>query len=119
MLVAMGGIEHRLARNGFELLRQVADAEAGTFADGALVRRFFAENHAEQGRLAGAVRTDEADPRVRPQMRGGVGEQNLRGILFTDRFDLQHGAFDLSKRFWDARALYPAVSNHPATSTVG
>ena len=43
--IAMGGVQHGLARNGFEFLRQVADAKTRTLADGSLVRRFLLEDH--------------------------------------------------------------------------
>jgi len=47
ILVSVGGVQRRLARDRFELLRQVADLQAGPFPNRALVRRFLSENHLE------------------------------------------------------------------------
>ena len=60
--IAMGGVQHRLARNRFQFLREVADAETRTLADGSLVRRFFPEDHPEESGFAGAVGSHQADP---------------------------------------------------------
>ena len=60
--IAMGGVQHGLARDSFEFLREVADAETRTFADGSLVRRFLREDHPEERGLAGAVGSYQADP---------------------------------------------------------
>ena len=82
--IAMGGVQHGLARDGFELLREVADAETRTLADGPLIRRFLPEDHPEEGGLAGAVGSHQADPRTGAEMRRRILKQNPRGILFTD-----------------------------------
>ena len=60
--IAMGGVQHGLARNSFEFLREVADAETRTLADGSLVRRFLPKDHPEERGLAGAVGSHQADP---------------------------------------------------------
>src|SRR5262245_5374772 len=56
---------------GIELLelmrREVADLEAVPGNDAAAERRNIADQRLDQRRLAGAVRTQQADPRARPQ----------------------------------------------------
>ncbi len=84
ILVPMGRVQRRLSRDGLELLGQVAHAQAGTLPDRPFVGGFLAQNHLEQRRLAGAVRPDEPDARMRPQMRRGIVEQDFRRKLLVD-----------------------------------
>ena len=85
----MGGVQHGLARDGFEFLREVADAETRTLADGSLVRRLLLKDHPEEGGLAGAIGSHQTDPRTGAEMRRRALKQNSRGILFIDRLDLE------------------------------
>ena len=66
----MGGIEHRLAGNRFQFLREISDSESRAFADRSFVRRILAEDHPEQGRLADAIRADQTHTGSRSKMCG-------------------------------------------------
>ena len=73
--------EQRLPRPAVVLLRQVADRQrGGRTLDRALVRLVEPGREAEQRRLAGAVRADEAEPRARAErqvdaIEHGVGAE--------------------------------------------
>ena len=77
ILVAVRGIQHRFPGDGFELLRQIADAQARPLADRAFVRRFLAQESSEERGLAGAVGSDQADSRMRAQVRRGLHQTGL------------------------------------------
>jgi len=70
--VAGGDVEVAGAR----VLRQVADLTAAL--DGAGVRRGFTGEHAQAGRLAGAIAPDQADPVAGLYAQGGAVEQDAR-----------------------------------------
>src|SRR6185369_11280032 len=91
--ISMGGVQHGFARDGFEFLREIADAETRTLPDLPLVRRLFLEDHSEEGGLAGAIGADQPNPRTRAEMCRRTLKQNSRGILFIDRLDLEHEMF--------------------------
>ena len=59
--VSVRGIQHGVPGDGFQFLREIADAQSRAFADGAFVRRFLAKNHAKERRFSDAVRPDEPD----------------------------------------------------------
>ena len=69
-----GFIEHRPAFHLFHVLAEVADGQLLRNRDVALVGRFLADDHAEERRLAGAVRTDQADLLAGVQLKGSVDE---------------------------------------------
>jgi hypothetical protein len=52
-------VEHRSARHLLDVLAEVADRQLLRHRHLAFVRRFLADDHPEQRRLAGAVRADE------------------------------------------------------------
>jgi hypothetical protein len=77
ILVAMRRIERRLAGDGFEFLRQIADAKTRPLSYRPFIRRFLAQDHFEQRRLACPVGTHKADPSVRTQVCGRSVEQHF------------------------------------------
>ena len=84
-------LEHRPARVGQAVLRQVADGEARRFDDGARVRVLEAGQHLEQGGLAGAVRAAEADTVAVPDLPGDVFEQRADPEGLGDVGELNQG----------------------------
>jgi hypothetical protein len=56
-----GFIQHRPSLHFFHVLTEVADGQLLWNRDLAFVGRLLADHHAEQGRLAGAVGTDQTD----------------------------------------------------------
>ena len=90
ILVTMRGIERRFPGDGLEFLRQIADAQARPLADRAFIRRFLAQDHLKERGLACSVGADQADSRVRAQVRRSPIEQDFGGKLFMNRLDLQH-----------------------------
>jgi hypothetical protein len=54
-------VENRTARHLLDVLAEVSDRQLLRYGDFPVVRRFLADDHSEQGRLAGAVRADQAD----------------------------------------------------------
>src|SRR6185437_9868442 len=67
------------------LLREVPDAERGRRAsDAARVRLLEAGEQAEQGRLAGAVRADEPDPRTRRHDEADIRDDDLGSKRLRD-----------------------------------
>ena len=80
----MCGVQNVLARDGFKFLREIANTEPRPLPDGAFVRRFFFEDHAEERGLAGAIGSHQADARAGAEMRRGTFKQNPCGILFID-----------------------------------
>ena len=77
-------VEHRAARHFFHVLPEVADGQLLRHRDFALVRRFFAGDHAEDRGLAGAVRADEAGLLAGIELEGGVDEEELLAVLLAD-----------------------------------
>src|SRR6185312_9702338 len=83
-------VEHGSAGHLLDVLPEIADGQLLGNRHVALVRLFFAGDHAEQGRLAGSVRTDEADLFVGVQLKRGVDEENLATVLFADSVERDH-----------------------------
>ena len=79
-----GFIEHRPALHLLHVLAEVADGQLLGNRDFALVGGFLADDHAEQGRLAGAVGPDQADLFAGVQLKGGVDEDQLLAVLLID-----------------------------------
>ena len=82
--IAMGGVQDGLARDGLEFLREVADTETRTFANGSFVRRFFFENHPEERGLAGAVGSHQADAAGRRWAEAPSSKTLVEYCLWTD-----------------------------------
>ena len=79
-----GLVEHRAPGHLLDVLAEVADRQLLRHRHVALVRRLFAGDHAEQRRLAGAVRADEADLLAGIELERRVDEENLSSVLLAD-----------------------------------
>ena len=84
-------VEHRAALHLLDVLAEVADRELLRHRDLALVGAFLAHDHAEERRLAGAVRADEADPLARVELERGLDEEHLAAVLLADARERDHG----------------------------
>ena len=73
-----------------DVLAEVADRQLLRDRHVAFVGRFFAGDHAEQRRLAGAVRADEADFLAGIELERGVDEENLAAVLLADFGERDH-----------------------------
>jgi hypothetical protein len=67
-----------------DVLGEIADPQAPIRGDLALVRLLFACDHAEQRRLAGAIRADEADLLAFLERSRRFDEEYVPAVLFTD-----------------------------------
>ena len=83
-------VEHRAAGHLLDVLAEVADRQLLRHRDVAFVRHFFADDHPEERRLAGAVRADEADLFAGVELEGGVDEQDLPAVLLADLGERNH-----------------------------
>ena len=73
-----------------DILAEIADGYAAFDGDLAFIRLLFAGYHAEERRLAGAVRPDQADL-VALQERGrSLDENDLATVLLADIFETNH-----------------------------
>src|SRR5688572_8070111 len=81
---ALAGLE-RVAR-----LVDVAELDALTDLDGAVVRRVLAGDHAEQGGLTGAVRADDADDAAGRQLEGEIVDEEQVAIAFRQVLGVDH-----------------------------
>ena len=79
---AAGGhlVEHRASGHLLDVLPEIADAHLLRDRNLPFVGHFFARDHPEDGRLAGAVRTDEADLFTRIELERGVDEEDLSAV---------------------------------------
>ncbi len=77
-------------RHLLDVLAEVADRQLLRHRDVAFVRRFLADDHPEQRRLAGAVGTDEADLLARIELERGVDEEHLPAVLLADAGEGNH-----------------------------
>jgi hypothetical protein len=77
-------VQDRAAGHLLDVLAEVADRQLLRHRDIALVRRFLADDHPEQRRLAGAVRADQTDFLAGVELERGVDEQNLPAVLLAD-----------------------------------
>ena len=79
------------ARHFADVLAEIADRDAAIGRDLAFVRLLLARDRAEQRRLAGAVRPDEADLLAPVQHGGGFDEHDLVAVLLADVVETDHG----------------------------
>jgi hypothetical protein len=79
-----GFIQNRPAAHFFYVLPEIPDREPLRNSHLAFVRRFFADHHAKQRRLTGAVRSDQADFFSGVQLEGCVHEDQLLPVLLMD-----------------------------------
>ncbi len=92
-----GFIENRAALHFFDVLTEVADRHPLRNRDLALVRIFLADDHAEEGGLAGAVGADESNLLARIQLKGSVNEDQLFAILLVDIRERDHPKLHVSR----------------------
>ena len=85
-------VDHGSSRHLLDVLPEVTDRQLLRHRHFAIVRRFLADDHAEEGGLAGAVRTDQSDLLPRIQLERGVDEQDLTAVLLVDAIERNHGS---------------------------
>ncbi len=78
------------ARHLADVLAEVADGGAAIDRHPAFVGRFLALDHAEQSRLAGAVRADQPDLLATVERGRGFNEQKPRAALLADVVEPDH-----------------------------
>ena len=83
-LPAIDFVEDRAARHLLDVLPEVADRQLLRHVDRAVVGRLLADDHAEDGGLAGAVRADEADLLAGIELERRVDEEQLLAVLLAD-----------------------------------
>ena len=83
-------VEHRSAGHLLDVLPEVADGQLLRHDHVAVVRRLFADDHAEERRLAGAVRADQPDFLAGVELERGVDEQDLLAVLLADAGEGNH-----------------------------
>ena len=85
-----GLVQHRAARHFLDVLAEVADGQLLRDGDLAVVDAFFAGDHAEDGGLAGAVGSDQADLFARIELERRVHEEDLLAVLLVDVRERDH-----------------------------
>ena len=83
-------LQHRAVGGVACLLGEVAHERVVLHLDGALIGRVLAEDHAEERRLAGAVRTDEGDAFAPVHHEFGFVEQGAAGVGLREFLDGEH-----------------------------
>src|SRR5215213_4854851 len=79
-----GLVEHGTAAHLVDLLAEVADGELLRHVHHAVVRGLLAGDHAEEGRLARAVRSDQAGLLAGVELKRGLDEEDLFAVLLAD-----------------------------------
>ena len=92
-----GFIEHRPALHLLHVLAEVADGQLLGNRDVAFVGIFFADDHAEERGLAGAVGADQADLLAGVQLKGSVDEDQLLAVLLVDVGKRNHRKYQASR----------------------
>ena len=87
------------------LLGKIADHRASGAGNLALVRLLLPGDQAENGRLAGAVGTDQAGAGGRENLHGGVVEQHPGAVLLADVGQMDHGNSQEKRRMEPGRDL--------------
>ncbi len=89
-------VHHRgdraLARHLADVLAEIADRHSGIDRDQSVVGLLLTGDHAEQRRLAGAVRSDKPDLFALLDAHRGFDEQDLVAVLLGDIVEADHGA---------------------------
>ena len=85
-------VDHRAPGHLLDVLAEVADGGLPRHRHLAVVGDFLADDHAEEGRLAGAIRADEADLFARIELEGGVDEEDLAAVLLADAGKRDHAS---------------------------
>ena len=99
-------VQHRAARAFLDVLPEVADRQLLRDRNLALVGHFFAGDQAEQRRLAGSVRADQADGLSGIELKRGVDEKNLPAVLLADAGQRNHATFQVYRRVSGRSSLF-------------
>jgi hypothetical protein len=83
-------VENRAAGHLLDVLAEVADGQLPGYRNVPFIGRLFADDHAKERRLAGAVRADEADLFTGIELERGVHEQHLTPVLLGDMRKRNH-----------------------------
>ena len=83
-------IQNRVAFEGDDLLGEVAHLYPLRNEDFSFVKGFFSQDHSEEGCLAGAIGTDEADPVPHSDLKGAVPKEDLASELFLNVVKCDH-----------------------------
>ena len=90
-----GAVHHlgdsTMAGHVADILAEIADGDAAIDLDLTFVRLLLPGDHAKQGRLAGAVRPDEADLLAFLESGRGLDKDDLPAVLLADAFKTYHG----------------------------
>ena len=86
-------VEHRPPAHLLDVLPEIADGELSRNGDLPFIGRFFADDHAKQRRLAGAIGTDEPDLFSGIDLQRGVDEEDLPAVLLADVREGDHSSF--------------------------
>ncbi|BCH01062.1 hypothetical protein MesoLj131b_30610 [Mesorhizobium sp. 131-2-5] len=81
-----------------DILAEIADGDAAIDLHLALIRLLLAGDHAEQGRLAGAIRPDKANFLALLQGSRRLYEDKLTAVLLADAFKSDHAVSGLCLR---------------------
>ncbi len=102
-----GFIENGAPLHLLHVLAEVADGQLFRHRNVALVGGFFADDHAEQGRLARAVGTYQADLLPWVQLKRGVDKDQLFAVLLVDIGERDHSKYQVSKARRNGRQPIP------------
>src|SRR5215510_4630932 len=86
-------IEDRTSGHFLHVLAEISDRELLRNRDITLVRRLFADDHAEKRRLTGTVRADQANLFSGVELKRCIDEENLAAVLLTDAGKRNHSNF--------------------------
>jgi hypothetical protein len=111
------GAGHHLGDDGAprhlaDVLAEVADRDVAFDRDLPVVGCLLPHDHAEDRRLARAVRPDQADLLAAEDRRGRVDEQDLRAVLLADLIEPDHRPRSLLDQSLKQRAA--VITRQPA-----
>src|SRR5437763_14048262 len=92
-------VQYRAPGAFLDVLPEVADGQFLRDRHLALIRDFFARDQAEEGRLAGSVRADQAYGLAGIELKRSVDEQNLFAVLLADAGQRNHATAQVYQRF--------------------
>ena len=105
-------VEDRPPGHLLDVLTEIADGQLLGNRDLALVGRLFADDHPEQGGLAGSVRADEPDLLAGIELERGVDEEDLPAVLLADSGEGNHYFADHARApCRPARAIHARVAD--------
>src|SRR5687768_18373430 len=89
-----GFLENAASAHLIDFLAEMTDGHLLRHCYDAVVRRLLAGDHAEQGGLARAIRTDEPRLLTGVELKRGVYEEHLPPVLLADIGKRDHGEGD-------------------------